>query len=158
MKKEKKIGLGIVIFTLFCVVVSVSATELPTPYSLSGHILDSDRQPIIGAEITITNLRTGDSLELKSVINGEYQENAGNFLPNRYQRGDTVQYNVMFGGTEKVVYAKIDETRGGTLLDIQLDIKSSEPIETADVPGFCFPMFLLAILLTFLYIRRKQSK
>lgn len=155
MKEEKKTVFGIVILTLLCVVILVSATEIPTPYSLSGHILDSNMQPIIGAEITITNTRTGDSLELESVINGEYQENAGNFLPNRYQNGDTLEYSVSFEDIKKVVYAEIDETNGGTLLDIRLDKKSSKDI---NVMGFEFPIVFLLLFLTFLYIRKKQTK
>jgi len=160
MKKEKKIEIGIVtfivVFSAISMIVTTVGTDIPTPYALGGHITDTNGNPIIGAEITITNVRTGDSLKLKSIVNGEYQENAGNFLPNRYQDGDTLRYHVKFGDIKKVVYAKIDESHGGTLLDIQLDTKSNSVTEPANTSGFCFPVLLLALLLTFLYIQRKQ--
>ena len=104
------------IFLSVCVGVTVAQ---PLPYSLSGHILDTEDEYIIGAEITLINERTNDILELVSTTNGEYQQDAYNFI-NHYKNDDTIRYNIIYGNISAVELRDIDISKGGTKLDIVL--------------------------------------
>jgi len=107
-----------VVCILLSVCIGVSVAQ-PLPYSLSGHILDTEGDYVVGAEITLLNKRTGDTLNLTSTINGEYQQDAYNFN-NHYKNNDMIGYAVTYeeiGATEK---AKIDISKGGTKFDIVL--------------------------------------
>lgn len=104
------------IFLSLCVGVTVAQ---PLPYSLSGHILDTEDEYIVGAEITLINERTNDILELVSTTNGEYQQDAYNFV-NHYKNSDTIRYNVTYEDIGAVALRDIDVSNGGTKLDITL--------------------------------------
>ena len=104
------------IFLSLCVGVTVAQ---PLPYSLSGHILDTEDEYIVGAEITLINERTNDILELVSTTNGEYQQDAYNFV-NHYKNGDSIRYNVIYGDIGAVELRDIDISKGGTKFDITL--------------------------------------
>lgn len=109
------------IVTSLCIGVTVAQ---PLPYSLSGHIMDNNSEYIVGADITLLNERTGDTLILTSTTNGEYQQDAYNFA-GHYQNGDVIRYNVTYGNIGAVVTAKIDISKGGTMLDIVLTLEDS---------------------------------
>ena len=114
----------IFIFSMFWIGVNVAQ---PLPYSLSGHIISTNNDYIVGADITLLNERTGDTLVLESTTNGEYQQDAYNFA-SHYKDGDTIRYNVVYGGVEVEETAQIDISKGGTKLDIVLT--SSEGIQS----------------------------
>jgi len=138
---------GVIALVLLCLNVSIGVAP-PLPYSISGHILDSNGNAIVGATITLTNLRTGNSLVTYSAINGEYQQDAYNFGP--YQDGDIIKYHVVYGGTEKTVTAPIDISKGGTRLDIYLDFLIPE------FPTIALP--LIIALLGFMFIISRRNK
>jgi len=104
------------IFSMFW--IGLNAAQ-PLPYSLSGHILNNNNEYIVGADITLLNERTGDTLVLESTINGEYQQDAYNFA-SHYKDGDIIRYIVVYGGVEVEETAQIDISKGGTKLDIVL--------------------------------------
>ena len=104
------------IFSIF--LIGLNSAQ-PLPYSLSGHILNNNNDYIVGANITLLNERTGDTLILESTINGEYQQDAYNFA-SHYKDGDTIRYVVVYDSMEVVETAKIDISKGGTKLDIVL--------------------------------------
>ena len=103
--------------------IGVSIAQ-PLPYSLSGHIMDNESEYIVGAEITLLNKRTGDTLNLTSTTNGEYQEDAYNFA-SHYKNHDMVWYTVTHGEIGAVEKAKVDISKGGTKLDIVLTVEDS---------------------------------
>ena len=109
------------IFLSLCIGIAVAQ---PLPYSLSGHIMDNNSEYIVGADITLLNERTGDTLILTSTTNGEYQQDAYNFA-SHYANGDTIRYNVTYGDIGIVKTAKIDIAKGGTMLDLVLTIEDS---------------------------------
>ena len=118
------------IFLSLCVGVTVAQ---PLPYSLSGHILDTEDEYIVGAEITLINERTNDILELVSTTNGEYQQDAYNFV-NHYKNGDTIRYNVTYGDIGAVALRDIDISKGGTKLDIVLTKEGSPDVTPNSTP------------------------
>jgi len=104
------------IFSIF--LIGLNSAQ-PLPYSLSGHILNNNNEYVVGADITLLNERTGDTLVLESTINGEYQQDAYNFA-SHYKDGDSIRYVVVYDNIEVEETAKIDISRGGTKLDIVL--------------------------------------
>ena len=106
----------IFIFSMFWIGMN---TAQPLPYSLSGHILNNNNEYVVGADITLLNERTGDTLVLESTTNGEYQQDAYNFA-SHYKDGDTIRYIVVYDSIEVEETAQIDISKGGTKLDIIL--------------------------------------
>lgn len=124
------------VVAIACIFVSlwigVSAAQ-PLPYSLSGHIMDNNSEYIVGADITLLNERTGDTLVLTSTTNGEYQQDAYNFAAH-YTNGDTIRYNVTYNDIGIVETAKIDISKGGTMLDLVLTVEDSPETTPAPTP------------------------
>lgn len=124
------------ILAIACIFVSlwicVSAAQ-PLPYSLSGHIMDNNSDYIVGADITLLNERTNDTLVLTSTTNGEYQQDAYNFAAH-YKNGDVIRYNVTYGDIDIVETAKIDISKGGTMLDLVLTVEDSPETTPAPTP------------------------
>ena len=112
-----------VIFIFLSMWIGVSVAQ-PLPYSLSGHIMDNNSEYIVGADITLLNKRTGDTLILTSTTNGEYQQDAYNF-ESHYKNHDMLWYIVTNGEIGAVKKAKIDISKGGTMLDILLTVEDS---------------------------------
>ena len=134
MKKIVEIGICIaaLMIALFVGVSVIGA--LITPYSLGGHTFDETGTPLIGANITFTNQRTGEVIYTDSVVNGEYGQDAANF-PSEYKNGDVIQYYCVYGDLTNTTTAPINTSHGGTLLDIYLHIaQAGEWIEKADTP------------------------
>jgi len=104
------------IFSIF--LIGLNSAQ-PLPYSLSGHILNNNNEYVVGADITLLNERTGDTLVLESTTNGEYQQDAYNFA-SHYKNGDIIRYIVVYDNIEVEETAKIDISKGGTKLDIVL--------------------------------------
>jgi hypothetical protein len=113
------------ILLIACIFLSIEmAAAQPLPYSLSGHIMDNNSDYIVGADITLLNKRTGDTLNLTSITNGEYQQDAYNF-ESHYKNHDKIEYIVLYGNIGATKKAKIDISKGGTMLDIVLTIEDS---------------------------------
>ena len=111
-----KIGIILLLVTL----AVTNSTALSTPYSLSGHIYDSDgTTPIVGASISFTNTNTSNVIYATSTTNGEYQQDAANFASGYYD-SDTIQYQTTYIAQSNTTTANINVSAGGTLLDIVL--------------------------------------
>lgn len=123
MNKKKILNIAVMVFITMSLCIGIAVAQ-PLPYSLSGHILDNNSKYIVGADIVLLNERTGDTLVLTSATNGEYQDDAYNFA-SHYNNGDTLRYNVTYGNIGAVETAKIDISKGGTMLDIVLTVEDS---------------------------------
>jgi len=111
-----KISITIMLLTL---AVS-NSTALTTPYSLSGHIYDSDgTTPIVGASISFTNQNSSEVIYATSTTNGEYQQDAANFASGYYDN-NTIQYQTTYFTQSNTTAANITVSSGGTLLNIVL--------------------------------------
>lgn len=65
------------------------------PYPFSGHLLDNNRDPIVGMEIILTNQRTGDTISMFSAEKGEFTFTLNNFKNiTPYKKGDKVTVTV----------------------------------------------------------------
>ncbi len=106
--------IGISILFVSCLIGLVFA--VPHPHSLSGHVYDSIGNPVNGAEIVITNERTGAQLYVQTNEFGEYQQDASN-LEYGYKNGDTLQYYARYKDYRLYKNATIDIYRGGTKMD-----------------------------------------
>ena len=115
-----KILYDLCIVALLLIASIAFAAALTIPYSLSGHIYDSDgTTPIVGANITFTNQNTSEVVYCDSTSGGEYQQDAANF-PSGYYDGDTIQYYVVYNTQNNTTTAPIDVSGGGTSLNIVL--------------------------------------
>ncbi len=89
----KKINIVIVLVIVLSSFSFLSAAEEQylNPYPVSGHLLDSSGNPIVGEKITLTNQRTGDTLSMLSAEKGEFTFTLNNFknkIP--YEKGDVI--------------------------------------------------------------------
>ena len=110
----------ITIVLLLVTLAVTNSTALSTPYSLSGHIYDSDgTTPIVGASISFTNQNSSEVIYATSTTNGEYQQDAANF-PSGYYDNDTIQYQTTYFTQSNTTTANITVSGGGTLLNIVL--------------------------------------
>lgn len=96
-------------------------TALNTPYSLSGHVYDNVGTPLVGANITFTNMNSSEVICCDSTSGGEYQQDAANFASGYYD-GDTIQYYSVYGISTNTTNESINVANGGTLLDIYITI------------------------------------
>ncbi len=152
----KKLQFSIVIFMLVAFVCTANA-GLTTPYSLSGHVYDSDGTTgIVGANITFTNQNSSEVIYATSTMNGEYQEDAANF-PSGYFNGDTIVYYTTYNTQTNTTTVKINVSGGGTPLDIILSSAPSTATTTATgtaidrLANIFLLVFLLFIALLFLF-------
>jgi len=110
----------ILVLLVLCSLISV-ITALNTPYSLSGHVYDSVGNPLVGANITFTNLNSSEVIYADSTSGGEYQQDAANF-PSGYFDGDTIKYYSVYGISTNTTNEFINVANGGTLLDIYITL------------------------------------
>ena len=143
-------------FLIAVLVLAVSvASALTTPYSLSGHIYDSDgTTPIVGANITFTNQNSSEVIYATSTTNGEYQQDAANF-PSGYYNADTIQYYTVYGTQTNTTTAPIDTSGGGTSLNIILSVATVSATATGAaidrMANILFLLFLIVVGLIFLF-------
>ena len=143
-------------FLIAVLVLAVSVVSaLTTPYSLSGHIYDSDgTTPIVGANITFTNQNSSDVIYATSTTNGEYQQDAANF-PSGYFDADAIQYYTVYGTQTNTTIAPIDTSGGGTSLNIVLSAATVSTTATGTaidrMANILFLLFLIVIGLIFLF-------
>jgi len=149
----KKLQFSIIIFVLVAFVCTANA--LTTPYSLSGHIYDSDgTTPIIGANVTFTNQNSSEVIYATSTANGEYQQDAANY-PSGYYNADTIQYYTVYGTQTNTTTAPISISAGGTSLNIVLSHAVVSTTATGSaidrMSNIFFLLFLIVIGLIFLF-------
>jgi len=144
--------LGITLILLIVCLFNV-VSGLSTPYSLSGHIYDSNGvTPIVGANITFTNQNSSEIIYCDSTTNGEYQQDAANF-PSGYYDGDVIRYYAVYGSQNNTTTAAIVVSGGGTSLDIVLSSGAAPtptpvPITTTiSVSCLCDIFLFLGLLL-----------
>ena len=102
--------------TLFIGILLLAAVgnALTTPYLIVGQVFESDgATPAIGASVTATNIRTGETITDSINTYGWYANvDAGNF-PSGYVNGDTIQIAASKGGNTGSTLVQIDTTYGG---------------------------------------------
>ena len=108
----------IIVGLVLCTLIGVT-TALNTPYSLSGHVYDNVGNPLVGANITFTNMNSSDVIYIDSMSGGEYQQDAANFLSG-YFDGDIIKYYSVYGASTNTTNESINVANGGTLLDIYI--------------------------------------
>lgn len=142
--------LNFVVITLL-VLLNLCAA-LTTPYSLSGHIYDSDGDSIVGANITFTNQNGSEVIYYDSTANGEYQQDAANFASGYYD-GDTIQYYVTYNSQNNTTTANIVVSGGGTSLDIILSAAPTPtPAPSSDTGAAIDALGVILIFLVLLVI------
>lgn len=130
--KNINIVLKLSIIIIAIVTSTTLVFALSTPYSLSGYVYDNDGTiPIVGANITFTNLNSSEVIYTNSGIGGQYQQDAANF-PSGYYDADTIQYYTTYGTQNNTTTAPINVSNGGTSLNIVLSVDTSTP-STSDV-------------------------
>ena len=114
MKKLLLVGL------VLCTLIGVTMA-LNTPYSLSGHVYDNVGNPLVGVNITFTNMNSSQVIYADSTSGGEYQQDAANFLSGYYD-GDIIKYYSVYGASTNTTNESINVANGGTLLDIYIGL------------------------------------
>ncbi len=93
-----------------------SAPPIP-PYTIWGTIYDENNIPVSAAILTITNLKTGESLDAESYENGLYEVTLDD-MPNGYEIGDEIEITVV-ANSQTITRNHIIEHIGfGELVDI----------------------------------------
>ena len=106
------------VLVVLCSLIGV-ATALNTPYSLSGHVYDDASSPLVGVNITFTNLNSSEVIYYDSTSGGEYQQDAANFASG-YFDGDIIKYYSVYGASTNTTNESINVANGGTRLDIYI--------------------------------------
>lgn len=104
------------------------ATALNTPYSLSGHVYDDASNPLVGANITFTNMNSSEVIYYDSTSGGEYQQDAANFVSG-YFDSDIIRYYTVYSGYTNTTNASINVTEGGTTLDIYVTLPGTPHLQ-----------------------------
>ena len=115
---RKVMGLSIVLVAIGLIAV-VSA--LQDPYPMDGRVIDKAGATIPGANVTFTNLNTGEVIYDNSRMYGWYTNGADNF-PSGYQNGDVIQYYTVFGECTNTTIHTIDVAVGHNTMNITLDV------------------------------------
>jgi len=151
----KKLQFSVIVFVLVAFVCTANA--LTTPYSLSGHVYDSDGATgVVGANITFTNQNSSEVIYCDSTSGGEYQQDAANFASG-YFNGDTIQYHVVYNTQNNITTVPIDVSGGGTSLNIVLSSATVTVTTTATgtaidrMSNIFFLVFLFLMGLLFLF-------
>ena len=92
------------------------------PYPLDGYIVDKVGATLVGANVTFTNLNTGEVIYADSdPTYGVYSQDAGNF-PSGYSDGDVIQYYTVFGSYTNTTTYTLNTTEGSHTMNITLDV------------------------------------
>lgn len=116
-------------FALSLVVLSLlspTTSALQDPYSVYGHIYDSDGNPASGAVVTIQNVRTGDTLTTSTDSNGYYQENLLN-MDSAYKNGDSIVVAATLNGEAGESTGSVDTDDPGSIVDVAMVVTSGGP-------------------------------
>jgi hypothetical protein len=95
--RTKEIVGAILALTLFLGIAPIALAAAPgTPFQVGGHVY-LDTAAVSGADVTVTDLTTGESLTTTTASNGAYVVALGN-LPGGHSAGDTIQVTATYNG------------------------------------------------------------
>ena len=94
---------------------------LQDPYPMDGYVVDFLGAPVDNADITFTNLNTGDIIYKTTLSDGYYGQDAGNFLSG-YQDGDVINYQIEYKGYNTVTSSPVNASKGFQYINITLYI------------------------------------
>jgi hypothetical protein len=104
--------------------ISVSHIRGHSPFAIGGHVY-LDTATVSGADVTVTNLNTIESLTTTTDSNGVYVVNLCN-LPGGHSTGDTIQVTATYYGMTGTNSAPRSENLGDTLQIIDVSIPVGE--------------------------------
>ena len=125
MLKEKKMRSGKYVTGAIVVLAVVLGIGLVSAdYVLDGFVLFENGTQCAGANVSMTNQRTGDVLYNNTGwggagFEGYYLEDAGNF-ENGYQDGDVILYHAVYDGYEGNASQAINAPEGGQMVNITI--------------------------------------
>jgi parallel beta-helix repeat protein len=93
-----------------------SAPPIP-PYTIWGTIYVETNVPVSDASLSVTNLRTGESLDAESYENGLYEVTLDD-MPNSYEVGDEIEINVTINSQSITRNHVVEHIGFGELVDI----------------------------------------
>ena len=95
---------------------------LQTPYPLDGYIVDKAGATVCGANVTFTNLNTGEVIYADSdPTYGWYSIGAGNFDTD-YADGDVIHYYTVFGNYTNTTVYTLNTAEGSHTMNITLNV------------------------------------
>jgi hypothetical protein len=106
--------------------ISVSHIRGHSPFAIGGHVY-LDTATVSGADVTVTNLNTIESLTTTTDSNGVYVVNLCN-LPGGHSTGDTIQVTATYYGMTGTNSAPRSESLGDTLQIIDVTIAQAVQI------------------------------
>lgn len=149
------------------------AVIFKAPYGIPGHVYDSDGSVVEGAKVTLTNLKTSESIDLFTNSQGEYIFELNN-LPGAYSIGDYIRIDAKKDSKigqislilvdYSIFVQKITEEDGINiylkLMPAELPLATSMPV-AAPEPGGAAPGFeavvAIAGLLAVAYLLRRRG-
>ena len=116
----KRYNVGLII--VFALVASVNIVA--ADYVLNGFVFSENGTQCAGANVSMTNQRTGGVIYNNTgwadpSYEGYYLQDAGNF-PGGYQDGDVVLYHAVYDGYEGNASQAIDISQGGQMVNITI--------------------------------------
>jgi len=123
-KKGYIIGFAVVVAVIFS--IGLASAD----YGLDGFVLFENGTQVAGANVSMTNQRTGEVIYNNTGwggvgFEGYYLNDAGNF-PSGYQDGDVILYHAVYDGYEGNASQAINISQGGQMVNITLHETGTE--------------------------------
>jgi len=119
--RTKEIVGAILALTLFLGIAPIALAAAPgTPFQVGGHVY-MDTAPVPGADVTVTDQDTGESLTTTTDSNGAYVVALGN-LPSGHSAGDTLEVTATYNGMTGTNSASRSENLGDSpqIIDVTM--------------------------------------
>ena len=131
--RTKEIVGAILALTIFLGLASIALADVPgTPFQVGGHVYQGTAT-VSGADVTVTNQVTGESLTTTTDSNGAYVVALGN-LPSGHSAGDTIEvtatYSGMTGTNSEPRFESLSDSP--QIIDVTLEPVVSIAIKAAD--------------------------
>ena len=125
MSMNNTIKIGLLLIVAAIVGVPTATAGPSDPYPLYGYVVYENGTPVgAGANVTFTNMATGEVIYDLTSASGSYMDDAANF-PSGYQDGQMITYYTVFGEYTNTTSHTIDVATGSCNINITVSTSST---------------------------------